>query len=71
MAKVKYQIRYKARYRKKGANNPFDPFLVSPGAVGASVTVAIDEDVPIKKVREMAKAATPGCYGFIEVRRIR
>ena len=63
MAKVKY----KARYRKKGAN-PFTPHIsMIPKDSIVSKTVEIDESVPIKRVQEMAKEATPGGYEFIEV----
>ncbi len=59
------QIKYKARYRKKGAN----PFAPRSSAIDF-ITVDIDERVPIERVKEMAKEAAPGGYEFIEVERV-
>jgi hypothetical protein len=69
MLKIKRMVMYKARYRKR-EKNPFDPFNLSPGAVGASITALIGESVAIEKVEQMAKEATPGCYEFVNVKHI-
>lgn len=64
------QLKYRARYRKKGAN-PFTPHIsMIPKDSIVSKTVEIDEDVSIKKVEKMAKEATPDGYEFIGVERI-
>jgi len=58
-------MKYTARYRRKGMN-PFVNSLSEKGPV-ISASVDIDESMPLARVKQLAKDATPEGYTFIEV----
>lgn len=57
--------RYKASYRKRGAN-PFAPVELRKGDL-IPKTAEFPDHTPISKVERLAKQATPEGYEFIKV----